>query len=65
MGSLDAHTKGVNRNTNALDEMRGMYDGGPRFRSALARSFGPEASFDLNKAIRSQANRVGPYAIGM
>ena len=60
--ALDANTAATNQNTAAMERM-GHFGGGRRFRSALPAAFA-ENGFELNKALRGNAQQFGALPVG-
>jgi hypothetical protein len=62
---IGANTAAVNRNTEALRDIQGVFGGGPGARNAIPRAFGPGGGYKLSEALRGQTITWGAYSIGM
>jgi hypothetical protein len=62
---IGANTAAVNRNTEALRDVQGVFGGGPGARNAIPRAFGPGGGYKLSEGLRGQTITWGAYSIGM
>jgi hypothetical protein len=59
------NTAAQNKNTRAIEQMMGVFGGGPRARGAIPAAFGPGNGYRLNDAIRAHTIRLGAYSVSL